>query len=67
MKFSAISLLQEKFSEIGGGIDAIILPSREGYVFIADGLSVSKKLLMDFDDIFRKCQKCNEEQLIRFW
>ena len=26
-----------------------------------------KKLWMDFDEIFRKCQKCNEEQLIRFW
>ena len=26
-----------------------------------------RKLWMDFDEIFRKCQKCNEEQLIRFW
>ena len=23
-----------------------------------------KKLWMDFDEIFRKCQKCNEEQVI---
>ena len=43
---------------------------REKVVFIGFGLSVSnitQKVKTDFDEIFRKCQKCNEEQVIRFW
>ena len=43
---------------------------RRWFVCLSVCLSVSKisqKLWTDFDEIFRKCQKCNKEQLIRFW